>query len=185
MLNFPHSPNSHKKLFSLYFQIANKLKPLLTVTNSLSHRHRFLLSPSPNPASPSQTPSQTQPHRRQTQPHRCKHHRKPNLTIANTVANTASPSPILVSPSPFLGLPSPIHLTSPSPIHFARDDSTRRLFAMVQLANRSQRFSSLAVRNASILHQLFVMIQCFAPSAMLPVTLQSFAISGFFFFFFF
>ena len=142
MLNFPHSLDSHKKLCSLYFQIANKLKPLLTIADSLSHHCRFSLSPSPNPvslspnpASLSQTPSQTQPHRRN-------HYRKPNLTVANPT----SLSPILVSPSPFLALPSPIHLASPSLIHFAHFNS--------------QRFSSPAVRDVSA-RRPFVTLQSF------------------------
>ena len=110
LLNFLHSPDSHKKLCSLYFQIANKLKPLLTIANSLSHHCRFSLSSSPNPASPSPNPAFLSQTPSQTQPHRHNHYRKPNLTVANPT----SLSPILVSPSPFLALLSPILASSSS-----------------------------------------------------------------------
>ena len=143
MLNFPHSSDSHKKLCSLYFQIVNKLKPLLivadsllTVTDSLSDHRWFTLSPL---LILTLTIA------------------KPSLTVVNTA-----------SPSPFLALPLPIHLASPLLIHFARfnswwfslpvvcDGSACWPFATVQLIDRSRCFSRLpTVRDDSVLRTIY------------------------------
>ena len=129
---------------------------------------------------------------KRTQPHCHRSTRNTSLTDLLTIRNaslaghsqrfTRRPFATLHSPTdlPFATLHSPTDLPFAT-LHLSavRDDSVHRRFSL----SHRRRFTSphrcqSTVRDALVLRRPFVMIQSFAPSAMLPATIHSFAPSA-------